>query len=346
MLRGPLIAGLAAAGILVASCATVSGLDEKEAVDCPGGCAEGGTAAPTGADGSTGRTDGSVPDPGPPACDPTKDVECMPLPAGWSLVALAPIAGGQPPACPSEMAEPSTVEESPSAPATTCTCDGCTVTAPATCSGQVQHAWGSGAGSQCDDGTSPNFYKNTVAGTCYTDLETGFWIAERNRFTLPMPSGGSCSASATKHLDRVTYGGQSLLCDDVSRCSGGVCDARIAAPFAVCVARAGDEACPPGFAEKHVLGSEGAEVDCAACACNMNRAPCQGVVNHYADAACMNLLVQLSANGFCGGPDTEGMRPDSYKVVATSTTTCTVTANTVAATNARMKNARTVCCRS
>lgn len=329
------------------SCATLSGLEGKEAVDCPDGCTEGGASAPDAAtDRGDAAVDAAVADTGPPACDPAKDVECIPLPVGWSLVARAPLASGAPPACPTGMANASTVEEGPQTRGDTCTCETCSVTASATCSGNLQHSWGDGAGAECNDGaTSSAFYKNSVAGTCYTDIPGSWGEAERNRFSLPSPSGGGCSIAPTKNAGRVIYEARALLCDDTSRCSGGFCDGRIDAPFASCVARAGDEACPPGFPQKHVAGTEGADFDCGACSCDVNRAPCQGGVQHFSDVACANLAVTHNANGTCGGPNTRGLRPGSYKVVAMSTTTCTVASNSTTATNLRMKNARTVCCR-
>src|SRR5690606_1766303 len=142
-----------------------------------------------------------------------------------------------------------------------------------------------------------------------------------------------------------TFGATSALCDDTGRCSGGVCDARIDTPFASCVARAGDEACPAGFPDKHLVGSEGAELECTGtCGCTVNRAPCQGAVHLYSDGSCNVDEVVVPANGLCGGPDLQGADVDSYRVVATSTTTCTGTGSP-AASGVQMKNARTVCCR-
>lgn len=326
----------------LASCATISGLSDKEAVECPGGCDEAGLP---------GRPDGSttgdanadvVVDSGPPKCDPSADPGCMSLPAGWSFAARAAIAGGAAPPCPSGITKQSIVQESPSTQASTCTCDSCTVTAPATCSGQLGYSFKTGA--TCSNAGDPTDYKNPVAGNCYRDLFTGVWTAEANRFTLPTPSGGTCSVNPTSHSDRVNYGERSALCEDGTRCSGGFCDARLDAPFAVCVARAGDEPCPQAFPTKHVVGPDGADFDCGACSCTVNRQPCQGAVHHFTDFLCTTGLVIIPADGTCGGPNTVGASIDSYKVVATSTTTCAAGGSTTA-TNARMKNPRTICCR-
>lgn len=352
MTRASVVLVFVASGLV--ACATISGLADKEAVDCPGcedtidlpdarntSSSSGGSSS-----GSSGEVDTGVVDTGPPKCDPATDAQCMPLPAGWALVARTPIIGnGAPPACPSGMTKPSTAGEQPSAQGNSCSCDSCTVTAQATCSGKLTYTFG--MLNVCDQTGDPLDYSNTVAGQCYTDVYHGAWLAEVNKFVLPQPTGGACTANPTAvaHSDRVSYGARSLLCDDTSRCSGGVCDARIDAPFSVCVAQNGDVACPAGFADKHVTGTTGADFDCGTCSsCTVNRAPCQGAVYHYSDGNCTLDQLIIPANGLCGGPNTGGADLDSYKVVATSNTTCSATGSATA-TNPRLKSPRTVCCR-
>jgi hypothetical protein len=328
----------------VTSCATITGLADKEAVDCPGDCEASAPPPRSDLDGSSGATDANlVVDTGPPKCNPSTDAACMPLPAGWTLSARAPLVAGQAPACPSGMTNMGTAQEAPSVQPSTCTCDSCSVTAAATCSGQLAYWWA--PASACNNTGDPTHYKNPVAGTCYQDLFTSLWSSEANRFILPNPSGGTCAANPTKHTDRVSFGERSALCEDASRCSGGFCDARIDAPFAVCVGRPGDEECPEGFPVKHLAGTQGADVDCGTCSCTVSRQPCQGVVQHFSDTACTTGQVDIPANGVCGGPNTDGADFDSYKVVATSATTCIVGGATTPATNPRMKNPRTICCR-
>ena len=334
------------------SCATISGLADKEAVDCAGDC-EGGSLPPRNDDASTGLTDANgandandasdaaVLDAGP-KCNPATSSTCIALPNGWSLVSGSLSNGPAPITC-SNGAPPTIVKETPFTQAGSCTCDSCTVTTPATCSGAVEHEFS--VGGACSNNGDPMFYKNPVAGTCYQDLSTNPRAAVSNRFTLQQPSGGVCSAPPTKHTDRVSYVGSYSLCDEASRCSGGFCDVQGIPDLAVCVGHSGDEACPAGFAGKHLVGSEGADFDCGTCSCNLNRANCQGAVNHYTDANCTNGLVAIPANSGCGGPNTHGLSVASYKVVATSATTCN-TGGSAPATNTRLKNPRTVCCRN
>jgi hypothetical protein len=314
---------------VLTSCATISGLIDKEAVDCPGDC-DGGSVPPRGD--AAGGADGDR--------DTSGDGR-MPLPPDWTLAARAPAASAPSTTCPSGMGNAMTVQESPVAQDSACTC-ACTPTAQATCSGQVKHTFRTST--LCNNQSDPDWYKNPVAGTCYQDLYTGASPATENRFTLPTPTGGACSATPTAHPDRVTYGETSFLCEDASRCSGGFCDARFDVPFEACVSRAGDEACPDAFPVKHLVGKDGAEFECGACTCTPVRAACQGAVHHYTDTGCTAGEVIIPANGLCAGPNTSGSTFRSYKVIATSSTTCSTEGST-AATNARMKNPRTVCCR-
>lgn len=330
--------------IAVASCATVSGLADYGVVDCPGGCPD--VDGPDGsiASDSGPGTDSSEPpvDAGPPACDPKTDVKCMQLPSGWTLAARAPIGNGAPVACPAGMSTQTIVQESPTIGQNGCECANCSVTSPATCNGLVAHATGTNANG-CPTAGSTSFFKDPMVGTCYGDVPSGPFT-EANKFTLPAAQGGACNAGAvTAHPERASFGPRSELCDDTSRCSGGFCNAEIAAPFATCVVRSGDQACPAGFGDKHVVGADGAALDCGACTCNVVRAACTGSVVLYNDPMCLFGGTSVPANGTCGGPDTEFDGFASYKVNATSSTTCTSTAP--APLNVRMKNARTVCCR-
>lgn len=331
------------------SCATISGLADKEAVDCPGDC-EGGPLPPRNDDASTDPTDANGTSDGAdapvvidaaPKCDPATSATCIALPDGWALV-TGTLANDPSGGTCANGAKPLAVKETPFTQAAACTCDTCTVTTPATCSGALDHEFS--VGGACSVNGDPTYYQNPVAGTCYQDLHTGARAAVANRFRLPDPSGGACSATPTKHTDRVNYAASYSLCDEASRCSGGFCDVTGIPDIATCAARTGDEACPAGFPSKHIVGSDGADFDCGNCSCNLNRPTCTGSVNHYTDANCTNGLVMIPGNAGCGGPNTSGSTFASYKVVATSATTCN-TGGGASASNARMKNPRTVCCR-
>lgn len=335
------------------SCATISGLADKQAVDCPGDC-DGGSLPPRpedGEDGEAGRTDGPERSDGgatdvaidaPPKCDPVTNTSCIALPAGWSLVTGAPANDPTPATCASG-AQPVIVEESPVPQFAACTCDTCTVTAAASCSGPIEHRYS--IGGACGNNGDPDLYSNPVAGTCYQDLPTGPRAATANRFLLQQPSGGACAVTPTKHFDRVSFGGTYVLCDEASRCSGGFCDVQGMPAIATCIGHSGEEQCPAGFGGKHTVGTDGADFDCGACSCNLNRGPCEGTVNHYTDANCTNGLVAIPANSGCGGPNTQGASFASYKLVAPSATTCN-TGGSTSAGNARLKNPRTICCRN
>lgn len=332
------------------SCATISGLADKETIDCPGDCEAGSlpprnddasTTGPTDANGTSDVGDAAVEIDAAPKCDPATNTTCIALPNGWSLV-TGTLASDPAGATCANGAPPLSVKEAPVVQAAACSCDACTVTAAASCSGPIDHRFS--IGGACGNDGEPNDYQNPVAGTCYQDLPTGPRAAVANRFLLQPPSGGACTVSPTKHFDRVTYAVTYSLCDEANRCAGGFCDAQGISETALCVARSGDDPCPSGFPGRHIVGADGADFDCGTCGCSLNRGPCEGAVNHYTDANCTNGLVAIPANSGCGGPNTQGMSFASYKVVAPSATTCN-TGGSTSSSNVRMKSPRTVCCR-
>jgi len=338
------LVALAPAFAALASCATVSGLADKEVVDCPGGCSDDAGTSPTNDGGptndATSTTDAPI-DTGPPPCDPAKDDACLALPAGgWTLAARTPLVG-TPPSCPTGFGTSTNVGESPTAQANACACDGCTVTTQASCAGQVAHQFDSAT--TCANTGGATFYTDPTPGQCQTDLFTGNRMSTSNKFTLPVPSGGACTGSAAVHSDRFNWSNNALLCDATTRCSQGICDARISAPFALCVAHEGATQCPAGFTDRHVVGTQG-DADCSAsCGCSLNRAPCAGTMSHYTDANCTNGIVTHVANGMCLATALNGTFL-SYKVIAASVTSCSANGSS-SASNARPKDPRTICCR-
>jgi hypothetical protein len=340
---------------LASSCAAISGLDDFGIVDCPAGsteCVEGGALAdvvpPPQQETSLAADAGKDTQVGPPACDPQSDPACLPLPVGWTLVAFAAFATGSDagaPACPTGLDSASDVGEGPAARPDTCECASCTVTAPNACTGAITHEFSPPAG-MCETAGAP--HANNPPGTCLTDLYTGARDGNKEKLTLPAPTGGACAASApVAHDDRVTFASRSRVCDDTARCSGGTCDARVPAPFVACIAspkQAADEDrdCPAAFPQKHLVGTGAAFTCPSTCTCGVNRS-CSGSVTFYANADCSGGAKLVPADGTCRQPNFVGAYL-SYRATTTPATTCTASGSSTA-TNARVTAARTICCR-
>ncbi|MDB4938939.1 MAG: hypothetical protein JWP87_5911 [Labilithrix sp.] len=353
-MRGVTARVFAAAGLLtaalVSSCASLSGLDGFGLVGCPENDAECNDAGLS-PDVTSGGKDSSMPpadaandtQSGPPACDTKTDPACLPLPVGWTLVAMASAPDAGAPACPTGLATASDVGETPSARTDTCQCATCSVTQSASCAGAIAQAFG---GPTCP--TAGTSLSNNPPGNCLQDLFTGDRTGGTNKLTLPAPTLGQCTAAApVLHADRVDFAARSRICDDTGRCSGGFCDARVPAPFVACIASPpstadDDRACPPDFPQKHLVGAAATFTCGATCACNVTKS-CTGSVTFYSDAACATGAKLVPADGTCRDPGFTGAYL-SYKATTTPATTCTVTGNSTA-TNARVTPARTVCCR-
>lgn len=332
----------------LASCATVSGLADKETVDCPGGCPD-GSVAPNPTTTSTSTNDSAPPpidDGGLTAPDASLDFV---KPDGWELVAVAPASGaaggGAPPACPSGFDDASDVGTNPSATPNTCECATCTITKQGVCAGQPDVSVGSTVA--CGSPAGPGSYNNNPPGGCNTDLNTA--LDRTNLYVkvkLAPVTPGTCAAQpATPHPERVQMSNRRRVCDETSRCVGNRCDATVPSPFSACLASAkgsGNQACPAEFPTKLVAGR--ADVTCNSnnCDCTPSTTDCTGTLTYYKDNACTTGAVSVTADDTCRNPNTSGMYA-AYKISATATTSCTADGPAPATVTAA--DVRTICCR-
>jgi hypothetical protein len=330
----------------LASCATVSGLADKETVDCPGGCPEEGGVTPTPTSTSTSTTDGSQPKPiddgGLPPPDASLDFM---KPDGWELVAVATVAGGAPPGCPSGFDDASDVGTNPSATANTCECATCSITKQGVCAGQPNVFVGT-AGA-CGTPAGNASYTNVPTGGCNTDLSTT--LDRTNLYVkakLAPVTPGTCAADpAVPHPERVQMTNRRRVCDETSRCVGNLCDATVPSPFAACLASAkgsGDQGCPAGFPTKLVAGRANVVCNSNNCDCNASTPDCTGTLTYYKDTACTTGAAVLVADDTCRNPNTSGTYA-AYKINATTMTTCTAKGSAPATITAA--DVRTICCR-
>lgn len=330
--------------LLLAGCATVSGLADKQAVDCPGGsCEDGGNTPVIDSGGSSSGQPDSTP---PPDAKPN-----FVKPDGWGLVAVAETTnGGTLPDCPQGLDDVSDIGTSPFPTNTSCECKACTVDQQATCAGNPGLV--NGTAGVCDNMVTTNAaggpYSNSPAGGCNGDMFAGSdRTGQYAKVKLQDPTGGSCTpGSATPHPERVDFSlNRRRVCDDTARCNGSECNATVPAPFTACVASpkgSGDLVCPDGFPQKIVAGAASVSCNSAGCGCTVTRTPCTGTFSYYKDVDCTVGAATITADDTCRNLNATStyMR---YKIVATTQTGCT--GNGTSTATVAPTGLRTVCCR-
>jgi len=340
-----------AAGLSMSACAALSGVGDYSVIDgaelpppCTGGgCVDAGAINP-GPRPPDEVVDAYVPPPN--ECDPTRDGNCIEVPTGFSLIALATFAD-QPPECPSGFATPKTVGTQPTAalPAA-CGCTTCTVTEQAEC---LRIIGKYGPNENCAMDAAASFYASDPPNCKNTNYMQPYLNFSRYRFDAP--TGGACTPNApTKNPDAVVWSGvKNRMCTStaVDACKGGRCKVNVIAPYQACLAARAGAACPAAFPLAANLGSP--DFDCAggvgACSCTVNRAACAGKMFLYRDAACTQNETEVTVNDTCmTHPGVPGNMWPSFKSTATSQTTCTSAGNG-AATNLRLVDTQTICCR-
>jgi hypothetical protein len=299
----------------------------------------GSVSGPDASDEAQSFTDGEVEVDGsnvvePPPCDPTTDPACMPLPEGWTLAVMIPPDAGAPP---TGFSAPSVVRENPAADPGACSCASCTVKTQGTCSGNIKAKYSSGSG--C--GSSDPDLGNKNPGQCEKDIYDGNRGGEHNRFDAPSPQGGSCETNSTLVATKLKSAAVDIA-TGAERCDGGVCDARVPAPFRTCLIADSDKACPAGFAEKHVVG-DAVTATCGACpACTVSTT-CGGTLSIFSDSNCTSGKKTFTF-GVCDDPGLSGSY-NSYKYEAAITTNCTAPGGTRDATGVALSHVRALCCR-
>jgi hypothetical protein len=118
------------------------------------------------------------------------------------------------------------------------------------------------------------------------------------------PSGGSCSFDAKADPTKVTS--KALrVCEAPDNCQGAVCGGN------VCVAKAGDVACPASFPVKHLVGAK-ANITCSSCgACTVD-GTCTGTLSFYIDQNCTQGKRDFPVDGTCNSNDAFGISYRSY----------------------------------
>ncbi|MEO6420180.1 MAG: hypothetical protein ABIP39_12265 [Polyangiaceae bacterium] len=214
--------------------------------------------------------------------------KCTPfIPPAWQIVSLAS------PTCAGPYPVPFTaapiIQYVTPAP-TNCSCTGCTITAPGVCSGSATIATGAACGNAAQSVTADGTCKSITS----INLVSGDHIKAVQTETPP-----TCAPPVQTKGIPTFDGGATQVCTSNAT---GLCDFHsFCAPSTgapVCIARAGDQACPSGF--RIALATGGTDTrDCTACTCGTTAPDCIGTMVLTTNGGCnMNAQV-FTYDGGC-----------------------------------------------
>ena len=282
----------------------------------------------------------------PPVVDACSTAGCLPVPDGFTLVAVG-AAGAD---CPGGYGSGVDGLIDPGVDPSGCTC-GCSITIPGRCpsTGVVtQYNSAPDAGAVCTTEIG------TLTGSgCQTDGFQGPFITNEYRKYIPPQVnavGESCSGNANKDPSKAGGNGARVCSATVNpRCNGLVCPTDPGTGFLACIANQTGLDCPAAWPAKHQVGA-GITFDCDGSGCG-----CAG-----ATASCFGGTLSFYPTGDCSGPAgftapvNDGCIPTSataggpyashlYTTNAPANEKCTANGN-AAVVNINVPQATTVCC--
>ncbi len=150
-----------------------------------------------------------------------------------------------------------------------------------------------------------------AANVCQAFIILGY-NAESALFASAPPAGGACNPTPTTDIvPPLAWNERARACggaDLGGGCGAGVCAPKPAAPYGgICVAKAGDNACPPGYPQKtfYYQGVNDTR-GCSACSCSTPQgAACPGTAEISTNSACSVDTVVVNNVGGC-----ESLPPD------------------------------------
>jgi hypothetical protein len=278
-----------------------------------------------------GAPDGVAPAPPPPPEGIDASQTCdgsacgIAVPMGWAVVTF----GARTNPCGAGFAA-NDVFESPAADAGACSCGACAVTAQPSCmNGSSAPKVDFGGTPTCDITSPVSFPAN--GGAC--SPQTFPAKPSHMLVNAPPPTGGGCDAGAT--AQRAAVG-----TTDERVCVPPTCASACNQPgVKTCLLASGDQPCPAGTTDRHVVGTDFA-VTCAACACAIT-GTCEGTTTLYSDNACKTKFAQVDSGTCTAIPN---MDTASYEWLGNPhNVACNVTAGTTDASVA-LVGATTICC--
>ncbi len=242
---------------------------------------------------------------------------CVPsLPSGWAWAIYDPAAR---PTCAAGYTTPKDVEEGIDAGAAACGCT-CTTTDPSCATGKVTITAGNNG--LCNNVTNQNDVADAGCNGATTFTTTGDSISVIG----PAPAGGSCTPTPTESAPAVGYANEGRTCTYTGSPGGGCANGNVClpnpAPFTTCVAHAGMNACPSGFATQHLVGSAITDTrGCTACTCDFDAGTCGGTATLYTNAGCTTGAQAIPVDAKCTAVGNHTWKGYSY--VPTTNDSCT-----------------------
>lgn len=253
-----------------------SGAEDSNVFNNNNGGKDGGTST-----GDSATTTDSGVNPNDPKCDPSK---CnLTVPPNWSLTSYADGKGE----CAMGLDKKEVVSEA-AVTGDACSC-ACNVTQQPDCSsGQIVR--------NLDYVNSPTC--NTMATTLQVSNGcsqfNGALTTQAQHYSASLAaSGGQCQYDAKGDDGKLTSK-SARLCTPPANCQGLLCGAN------ACITQAGDQTCPNGFPNKHVVGTA-AKLECSSCSggCKVEGV-CGGTLSFYTDMGCTQGKRDFPVDGSCG----------------------------------------------
>jgi hypothetical protein len=180
----------------------------------------------------------------------------------------------------------------------------------------------------------------------YTGNPLGYQSLDLS-YSLPAPTGGTCSPSSLTNTNNLTYAAHDTICTpNTEPCTGNECTPSFGS-LDVCITTSGSTSCPGSpFTHQHIVGGP-ATFTCSgsSCGCQVT-GTCPGSLSLYTSNNCTGTPQSVPVDGQClnGSTAFNSNTYGSYEFAAgTPTSSCDPT-GTSTAQNVTQPDLQTVCC--